>query len=136
MGDLFLRKETETQCCLDCHYLSKYNQLNALQGGEVVLLTWNCKERSDLSVESGRNLLATCAKEEWTVSSRRNVADTITQDRRTCVSFANYENEPRFRRVARFQRIKTEERKEKVDKRRFVILVLIGVAGLIIGLVF
>lgn len=136
MGELFLMKESKSRCCLDCHYLSKYNQLNALQGGEVVLKTWNSKERSNLSPESGKSLVATCAKEEWIDKAQNSVADTIQRDRSNCVSFADFEDEPRFERVARFQRVKSEERKEKIDKRRFVVLVLIGVAGLIIGAVF
>ena len=100
MGERYFRNEKKSRCCLDCHYLSKYHQLKALlEGGETVFVTWNEKERLNLSVEPGKDWRSICAKEEWNEEEKRNMDDTIKRDRSKCVSFANYEKESGLSRI-------------------------------------
>lgn len=128
MGEYSVEKEKKKRCCLNCHYLSKHYYSANMD--VLDFRTWNEAERSQRIV---KNAKVVCAESEWSKededdwkSSHRNL---LTIDRSECTSYEEFDNENRSAYIERFRQAK----KEKRDRNRYMILAIIGLAGLVIS---
>ena len=128
MGELYLKKEKKRRCCLNCHYLSVYDRYPDQR--TVLHRTWYETERTKLEVLVGDGF---CAKGEWSPTDIWNLLkgqkELLTTDRYDCPSFEKFNSENRYLDIERFLQAK----KGKTDRNRFVILAVIGLAGLFIS---
>ena len=128
MGELYSKKDKKRRCCLDCHYLTVHYYSGDMR--KIHHRTWNEAERLNATVEGGRVI---CAEDEWSKEEEDDWSpeqgNTLTKDRSECPGFEKYRSENRYAYIERFRQIK----KENIDKRRFVILAVIGLASLLVG---
>ena len=127
MGELTF-SEDKKLCCLDCHNLTVHYYSGDLR--KIDHRTWNETERFNSTVDGGRVI---CAEDEWSKEEEDEWSpqdrNTLTKDRSECPSYEEYIRENRYSYIERYRQLK----KDNIDKRRFVILAVIGLASIFVG---